>query len=115
MSCCTRISAGGDNGMPRRLQPCQQMQAVWVVALRVRKAEVSLQAWRVTSSEAKSSRPDMTGILVSSKTGNVWSSEAKSSRLGMTGILVLRFSVHSVEEVSRLDMAGNFGLAGAGS
>ena len=109
MSCCTRISAGGDNGMPRRLQPCQQMQAVWVVALRVRKAEVSLQAWLVTS------RPDMTGILVSSKTGNVWSSEAKSSRLGMTGILVLRFSVHSVEAVSRLDMAGNFGLAGAGS
>ena len=70
---------------------------------------------RVTSSEAKSSRPDMTGILVTSKTGNVWSREAKSSRLGMTGILVLRFSVHSAEEVSRLDMAGNFGLAGAGS
>ena len=70
---------------------------------------------RGTSREAKSSRPDMSGILMSRKTGNVWSGEAKSSRLGMTGILVLRFSVHSVEEVSWLDVAGNFGLAGAGS
>ena len=66
---------------------------------------------RVTSSEATSSRLDMSGIYMLSETGNGWSKEATSSWLGVTGILVLRFSVHSVEEIFRLDMAGKFGLA----
>ena len=57
----------------------------------------------------------MSGIYMSSETGNGWSKEATSSWLGVTGIFVLRFSVHSVEEVSRLDVAGNVGLASAGS
>ena len=57
----------------------------------------------------------MSGIYMLSETGNGWSKEATSSWLGVTGILVLRFSVHSVEEVFGLDMAGNFGLAAAGS
>ena len=53
----------------------------------------------------------MSGICMLSETGIGWSKEATNSWLAVTGILALRFFVHNVKEVFRLDMPGEFGLA----